>query len=67
MLSFIHLNDRNSCVKNEERAREKFIPWLLSHLRTAGQSLSEVSVNVRLSVSEFQWPQNNSLNVHMGM
>ena len=40
-------------MKNEKkRAREKLKPWLLSHLRTTGQSQREVGVNVGLSVWE---------------
>ncbi len=35
-----------------ESWKEKFKPWLLSHLCTAGQSLREVGVNVRSLVSE---------------
>ena len=41
-------------MKKKERWREKFKPWLLSHLGTAGRPWHEVGVSVRLLVSESQ-------------
>lgn len=39
---------KSSCVRmKNESWREKFKPWLFSHLCTVGQSLREVGVNAR--------------------
>ena len=43
-------SDINSCVKNEKGELKSSNGWVLSHLRTAGQSLCEMA-NVGLSVS----------------
>lgn len=51
--SFVDMNSVvNSWTNGKGELRDKFNPWLISHLHTAGQSQLDMGANVRLKVME---------------